>query len=37
MGAETPTHDIYEDADDGRVEPSDDDDSSDPFDEGVTP
>ena len=37
MGAETPTHDIYEDSDDGRVEPADDDVSSDPVDEGVTP
>ena len=37
MGAETPTHDIYEDSDDGRVELADDDVSSDPVDKGVTP
>ena len=36
MGAETTTHEIYEDADDGRVEPAEEDDSSDPVDKGVT-
>ena len=35
MGAETPTHDIYEGADDGRVDPAEDDDISEPIEEGV--
>ena len=37
MGAKKITHDIYEDADDGRFEPSDNNDISDPVDKSITP